>query len=44
MTTLHRAIERIQRAKRIAITTHIRPDGDAVGSALGLCRLLNETA
>ena len=28
--------DRIKRAKRIGITTHIRPDGDAIGSVLGL--------
>jgi len=27
---------RISEAKRIGITTHIRPDGDAIGSSLGL--------
>lgn len=32
----------ISNAKRIAITTHIRPDGDAVGAAVGLLHLLRD--
>jgi len=36
------AIERIQSARRIVITTHARADGDAIGSAAGLQRVLRE--
>ncbi|MCC8167654.1 MAG: hypothetical protein LIQ31_16325, partial [Planctomycetes bacterium] len=27
--------------KRLALVTHVRPDGDALGSVLGLARILN---
>ena len=30
--------ERIQKAKHIVVTTHRKPDGDAIGSVIGLCR------
>jgi phosphoesterase RecJ-like protein len=40
MSTLADAIAAIKAADRIAITTHIRPDGDAIGSTLGLRRIL----
>ena len=30
----------IQGATRVVLTCHVRPDGDAVGSTLGLCHLL----
>lgn len=30
--------ERIQNAKHIVVTTHRKPDGDAIGSVVGLCR------
>jgi phosphoesterase RecJ-like protein len=30
--------ERIQSAQRIIVTTHRKPDGDAIGSVVGLCR------
>ncbi len=44
MTAKQNSLDEIAKAllaaQHIAITTHIRPDGDAVGSALGLCRLL----
>jgi bifunctional oligoribonuclease and PAP phosphatase NrnA len=34
---LHQAIrERLERAERVLVTAHVRPDGDAVGSVLGL--------
>ncbi|MHB8933469.1 MAG: DHH family phosphoesterase, partial [Bellilinea sp.] len=34
---LHTAIqERLSRAERVLITSHVRPDGDAVGALLGL--------
>lgn len=38
---LRDAIAAIKAADRIAITTHIRPDGDAIGSTLGLRRILS---
>ncbi len=43
MNTLNDAIEAIRAAERIAITTHIRPDGDALGATLGLRRILSAT-
>ena len=30
----------VERAKSIVVTCHLSPDGDAIGSALGLCALL----
>ncbi len=42
MNTLEEIAKRILRAKRVAIFTHMRPDGDAFGSALALaCALEN---
>lgn len=41
MNSITDAIAAIKAADRIAITTHIRPDGDAIGSTLGLRRLLS---
>jgi len=41
MNTINDAIDAIRAAERIAITTHIRPDGDAIGSTLGLRRILS---
>lgn len=38
--TLEEIAARIKRAKRIAIFTHMRPDGDAFGSALSLATAL----
>jgi len=35
--------DRLTNAARIAITTHARPDGDAIGSVLGLKRLLDQS-
>jgi phosphoesterase RecJ-like protein len=32
----------LHKAQRIAITAHVRPDGDAVGSCLGLNRILRD--
>lgn len=32
----------LRNANTVAITTHIRPDGDAAGSSLGLCRILRD--
>ncbi len=36
------AASRIQRAENILITSHIRPDGDAIGSLIGLGLMLEE--
>ncbi len=41
MNTINDAIAAIKAADRIAITTHIRPDGDAIGATLGLRRILS---
>ena len=30
--------QRIQEANHIVVTTHRKPDGDAIGSVIGLCR------
>ena len=40
---LHRAHEWIAQAKHIVITTHMAPDGDAMGSALGIFNWLKNT-
>lgn len=37
-----KAVEKIQQSNRILLATHIRPDGDAVGSLLGLGLALQE--
>ena len=37
---LSQVVELIENKRKFAITTHIRPDGDGVGSSLGLCWLL----
>jgi phosphoesterase RecJ-like protein len=34
--------ELLARPRRIAIVTHFNPDGDAMGSSLGLCSVLNK--
>lgn len=39
---IQNAVELINSAKKIAILTHISPDGDAMGSALGLYNTLKE--
>ncbi len=39
--TLKQIAERIKNAKRVAIVTHMRPDGDAIGGALALSCALN---
>lgn len=39
--SLERIAERLKSAKRVLIASHTRPDGDAYGSALSLCRALN---
>ncbi len=33
---LRQAVERMRAAQRILVVCHIRPDGDAIGSLLGL--------
>lgn len=38
---LSQVVELIENKQKFAITTHVRPDGDGVGSSLGLCWLLN---
>ena len=35
--------EKIKSYEKIVISRHIRPDGDAVGSTLGLARILTLT-
>ncbi len=37
---LSQVVELIENKNKFAITTHIKPDGDGVGSSLGLCWLL----
>jgi phosphoesterase RecJ-like protein len=37
---LSQVVELIESKNRFAITSHIRPDGDSLGSSLGLCWLL----
>lgn len=37
---LSQVIEVIENKQNFAITTHVRPDGDGIGSSLGLCWLL----
>jgi phosphoesterase RecJ-like protein len=37
---LSQVVELIENKHNFAITTHVRPDGDGVGSSLGLCWLL----
>lgn len=39
---LSQIVQQIEAAQRILIFSHVRPDGDAVGSALGLMWLLRE--
>ena len=36
MSSLKELAERLHRASRVAIAAHVRPDGDAIGSVLGL--------
>jgi len=38
---LSQVVELIENKQKFGITTHIKPDGDGVGSSLGLCWLLN---
>jgi phosphoesterase RecJ-like protein len=37
---LSQVVELIEKKNNFAITTHVKPDGDGVGSSLGLCWLL----
>ncbi len=39
-TVLSQVVELIENKNNFAITTHVRPDGDGIGSSLGLCWLL----
>ena len=39
-TTLDVVAERLRRARRVVITTHQKPDGDALGSGLALARAI----
>jgi phosphoesterase RecJ-like protein len=41
-STLQEIAARIKRAKNVAVFTHMRPDGDALGSAYALSYALNE--
>ena len=41
-TTLEQIAERLRSKKKIIVLTHVKPDGDAVGSTLGLVRALNK--
>src|ERR1700731_949455 len=41
---LSQVVELIESKRRFAITSHIRPDGDSLGSSLGLCWLLRALA
>lgn len=40
-TTLSEIAEWLKPKRRIVILTHVKPDGDAIGSTLALCRALN---
>lgn len=40
MTDLHGVLERLRVAERLLVTSHVNPDGDAVGSILAMDRLL----
>lgn len=37
---LHEVLKHIERRNRFVLTSHARPDGDAVGSALACCQIL----
>src|ERR671938_1738671 len=39
-TMLSQVVELIEQKRRFAITSHVRPDGDSLGSSLGLYWLL----
>ena len=38
---IQKAKKYIERGERFVIVTHVSPDGDALGSSLGLCHFLN---
>ena len=38
---LHDVLQAIETRDRFVLTSHARPDGDAVGSALACCGILN---
>jgi len=38
---LHEVLKHIERRNRFLLTSHARPDGDAVGSALACCQILH---
>lgn len=40
LLVLSQVVELIEKKKAFAITTHVKPDGDGLGSSLGLCWLL----
>lgn len=40
-TTLEAIAQRLRSARRVLVLTHLKPDGDAVGSTLGVVRALN---
>lgn len=42
MLDVSRAAERLLAAERVLILTHRRPDGDTIGSAAALCRVLRQ--
>ncbi len=42
MNTIHEAIDALRAAERIAIATHVGPDGDASGSSLAMCLMLRK--
>jgi phosphoesterase RecJ-like protein len=42
MDQLQQVLEEIQRRRNFLVTSHARPDGDAVGSALGLSQVLRK--
>ena len=37
--TVHQAAERLRDFDNVLLLTHLRPDGDTVGSAAGLCEI-----
>ena len=39
---LHEVLKHIEKRSRFVLTSHARPDGDAVGSALACCQILRE--
>ena len=39
--TLQGVVDQIERAERFVLTSHARPDGDAVGSVLGCWQVLD---